>query len=128
MSKKQKESSPLGKTNQTEDDGGGDAEAMLQIETPAWIKHLLLEFTEVKTTVLQISDLRSELTKLTNSFISFKSDIQFRVNEMGKASSDFWQTSRILILEISILPSFRNANVFLDQLWLKYWNREVKSF
>ena len=55
------------------------------METPVWAKHLLLEITEVKRTVLQISDLRSELTKLTNSFISFKSDIQFRVNEMDKA-------------------------------------------
>ena len=32
-------------------------------------------------------------------------------------SSDLWQGSRILILEISILPSFRNARVFLDQIW-----------
>ena len=81
--------SPLGKTNGTEDDDRGDTEAMLQLETPAWAKHLLLEITEVKTTVLQISDLRSELTKLTNSFISFKSDIQFRVNVMDKAVNCF---------------------------------------
>ena len=80
MSKKQKESSPLGKT---EVDGRGDT-VMLQIETLAWAKHLLLEITEVKRTVLQILDLRRELTKLTNNFISFKSDIQFRVNEMDK--------------------------------------------
>ena len=40
-------------------------------------------------TVLQISDLRSELTKLTNSFISFKSDIQLRVNEIDKAANFF---------------------------------------
>ena len=43
VSKKQKESSPLGKTSKTEDDGRGDVtEAMLQIETLAWAKHLLL--------------------------------------------------------------------------------------
>ena len=42
-------------------------------------------------------------------------------------SSDLWQGSRILILEISIFPSFRNAYVFLNQVWFKYWNREVKS-
>ena len=89
MSKKQKESSPLGKTNETEVDGQGDIKATLQIETPAWAKHPLLEITEVKRTVLQISGLRSELTELTNSFISFKSDIQFRVNEMDKAVNFF---------------------------------------
>ena len=53
---------------------------MLQIETPAC--------TEVKRTVIQISDLRSELTKL-NSFISSKTDIQFRVNVMEKAVNFF---------------------------------------
>ena len=62
---------------------------MMMIETPAWAKHLLLEISEVKRTVKQISDLRSELTKLTNSFISFKTDIQFRVNEMDKAVNFF---------------------------------------
>ena len=43
VSKKQKESSPLGKTIETEDDGRGDTEAMLQIEIPALAKHLQLE-------------------------------------------------------------------------------------
>ena len=43
-------------------------------------------------------------------------------------SSDLRHGSRILFLEISILPSFRNASVFLDQVWWKYWSREVKSF
>ena len=43
-------------------------------------------------------------------------------------SRDLWQGSRILLLEFSILPSFRNANVFLDQVWFKYWNRGMKSF
>ena len=35
-------------------------------------------------------------------------------------SSDLWQGSRILIHEISILLSFRNTNVFLDQVWFNY--------
>ena len=64
-------------------------EAMLHLETPACTKHLLLEITEVKRTVIQISNLRSELTKLTNSFISFKSDIQFRANEMDETANFF---------------------------------------
>ena len=90
VSKKQKEGSPFGKANKTDDDDDrGDMEAMVQSETLAWAKHLLLEITEVKRTVTQISDLRSELTKLTNSFISFKTDIQFRVNEMDKAVNFF---------------------------------------
>ena len=90
VSKKQKECGPFGKTNKTDDDDDrGDMEAMLQSETPAWANHLLLEITEVKRTVIQISDLRSELTKLTNTFISFKTDIQFRVNEMDKAVNFF---------------------------------------
>ena len=90
VSKKRKEGSPFGKTNKTDDDDDrGDMEAMLQSETPAWAKHPLLEITEVKRTVIQISDLRSELTKLINSFISFKTDIQFRVNEMDKAVNLF---------------------------------------
>ena len=85
-----KEGSPFGKTNKTgDDDDRGDMEAMLRSETPAWAKHLLLEITEVKRTAIQISDLRSELTKLANSFISFKTDIQFRVNEMDKAVNFF---------------------------------------
>ena len=90
VSKKQKEGTPFGKTNKTDDDDDrGDMEAMLQIETPTWEKHLLLEITEVIRTVIQISDLRSELTKLKNSFISFKTDIQFRVNETDKALNFF---------------------------------------
>ena len=85
-----KEGSPFGKTNKTDDnDDRGNTEAMLQTESPAWAKHLLLEITEVKRTVIQISDLRSELTKLTNSFIGFKTDIQFRVNEKDKAINFF---------------------------------------
>ena len=90
VSKKQKEGSSFGKTNKTDDDDDrGDMEAMLQSETPAWAKHLLLEITEVKRTVIQISDLRSELTKLTNSFISFENRHSIRVNEMDKAVNFF---------------------------------------
>ena len=70
---------------------------------------------------------------------NFKSGVLFGKNLMGcemgnikvmmnKPSSDLWRGSRKLILEISILPSFRNAYVFLSQVWFKYWNREVKSF
>ena len=62
VSKKRKESSPLGKTNKTEDDDRGDTEATSQLETPAWAKHLLLKISEARRKVLQISDLRSELT------------------------------------------------------------------
>ena len=43
-------------------------------------------------------------------------------------SRDLWQEFRMLLLELSSLPSFRNVNVFPDQVWSKYWNREVKSF
>ena len=46
----------------------------LQIGTLAWAKHLLLEIIEVKRTVMQISDLRSELTKLTNKVFPSKLD------------------------------------------------------
>ena len=49
-------------------------------------------------------------------------------NLSAEFSSDLWQGSRILILEISTFPSFRNAYVFLNHVWFKYWNREVKAF
>ena len=48
--------------------------------------------------------------------------------KLAEHSGGLLQGSRMLILEISTLPSFRNAYVFLYQVWFKYWNREVKSF
>ena len=44
------------------------------------------------------------------------------------SSSDLWQRYRMLILEISILPSFKCAYIFLDKFWFKYWNGELKCF
>ena len=43
-------------------------------------------------------------------------------------SSDIWQGSSMLILEISILPYFRSTYVLLDQVRFKYWNREAECF
>ena len=48
-----------------------------------------LKLLKSKRQSYKISDLRSELTKSTNNFINFKSDIQFRVNEMDKAVNFF---------------------------------------
>ena len=45
-----------------------------------------------------------------------------------KYSSDLWQGSSMLILEISILPYFRSTHVLLDQVRFKYWNREAECF
>ena len=43
-------------------------------------------------------------------------------------SSSLWPGSRMLKLEIGILPSFTCTFSFLAQIWSKYWNRKIKCF
>ena len=69
----------------------------------------------------QLIETKEKLKKITNMQDQNSSK---RKRDTGGLS----QGSRMLILEISTLPSFRNAYVFLYQVWFKYWNREVKSF
>ena len=42
---------------------------------PSWVKDHILQIADVKNSVAGLANIGSELTKLTNSFIAFKSEI-----------------------------------------------------
>ena len=59
------------------DDSNTDEEEMAEDEPrpPSWVKDLILQKADVKNSVAGLANIGSELTKLTNSFIAFKSEI-----------------------------------------------------
>ena len=59
---------------------------------PPWVKDLILQIADVKNSVAGLANIGSELTKLTNSFIAFKSEITQKMINLEK-SVDFCSKS-----------------------------------
>ena len=59
---------------------------------PSWVKDLILQIADVKNSVAGLANIGSELIKLTNSFIAFKSEITQKMINLEN-SADFCSNS-----------------------------------
>ena len=63
-----------------------------QLGTPSWVMDLTLQKGDVKNSVAGLANIGSELSKVTNSFISFKSEIMQKMVNLEN-SLDFCSKS-----------------------------------
>ena len=84
---------------------------------PSWVKDLILQIADVKNSVAGLANIGSELTKLTNSFIAFKSEIPQKminlensVDFCSKSYDDMKRANDVAVTRITQLEQ-QNADL-----------------
>ena len=84
---------------------------------PSWIKDLILQIADVKNSVAGLANIGSELTKLTYSFIAFKSEITQKmiilensVDFCSKSYDDMKRANDVAVTRITLLEQ-QNADL-----------------
>ena len=98
------------------EDSYTDEEEMAEDEPrpPSWVKDLILQIADVKNSVAGLANIGSELTKLTNSFIAFKSEITQKMvnleNFCSKSYDDMKRANDAAVTRITQLEQ-QNADL-----------------
>ena len=101
------------------EDSNTDEEEMAEDEPrpPSWVKDLILQIADVKNSVAGLANIGSELTKLMNSFIAFKSEITQKminlensVDFCSKSYDDMKRANDVAVTRITQLEQ-QNADL-----------------
>ena len=59
--------------------------AILETDQPPWVSAIIKQLGQVNHALEDINEMKNDFTKLTNSFVNFKMEIVYKINQMEES-------------------------------------------